>query len=103
MIIFFSNYIYGNYAINKNNLLIKNTLSKDNFINVKIISPNFNLKYNLSDKELNERLNKLIRYSDPKKNKKTLFIWPEGTLSGAYFYELKKFKNTITKKLLEKS
>ena len=31
-------------------------------------------------------------------NKKTLFIWPEGALSGKYFFEIKKYK-----KLLESS
>ena len=36
-----------------------------------------------------ERIKKLIKYSDIEKNKKTLFIWPEGALSGMYFFEIK--------------
>ena len=37
---------------------------------VKIISPNFDLKYGLSKKEIEERFKKLIKYSDPDKTKK---------------------------------
>ena len=95
LLIFFLNYIYGNYVINKNTLLVKETILQDNFINLKIISPNFDLKYNLNERELDERFNKLIRYSNPEKDKKTLFVWPEGALSGKYFYELEKYKKKI--------
>ena len=34
-------------------------------------------------------------YSGIEKNKKTLFIWPEGALSGKYFFEIEKYKNLI--------
>ena len=34
-------------------------------------------------------------YSDIQKNKKTLFIWPEGALSGKYFFEIEKYRNLI--------
>ena len=42
-----------------------------------------------------DRIKKLIRYSNVEKNEKTLFIWPEGALSGKYFFEIKKYKNLI--------
>tara|TARA_E500000178_G_C16975505_1_gene733142 strand:- start:755 stop:1678 length:924 start_codon:yes stop_codon:yes gene_type:complete len=93
---FFSNYLYGNYLLNKNNENQKYH-DKDKSINIKIVSPNFELKYNLSEEELYERLNKLIRYSNPEKDKKTLFIWPEGALSGKYLFEIDKYKNLIKK------
>ena len=48
-------------------------------------------------KNLNERLNKLIKYSNIDKNKKTIFIWPEGALSGKYFFELAKYKKKLKK------
>ena len=67
-------HIFGNYQINKNNKLLK---SVENKTLVKIISPNFDLKYGLNKDEIEVRLKKLIRYSDPIKDKKTLFIWPE--------------------------
>ena len=36
------------------------------------------------------------------KDKKTLFIWPEGALSGQYFFEIEKFKNLIKRNFSEK-
>ena len=94
-VMFFGNYLYGNYTLNKNKIESKKYINEKKFVYVKIVSPNFELKYNLSEKETNERINKLIRYSNPEKNKKTLFIWPEGALSGKYFFEIKKYKNLI--------
>ncbi len=94
-LLFFVNYMYGNYVLNTNEIKLKKNLEQNNFINIKIISPNFDLKYNLSSSQVEERMNKLIKYSDVEKNKKTLFIWPEGALSGKYFFEIKKYKKKI--------
>ena len=69
---FFLNYVYGNMTLNKNLLQIKSLDSKSKFINIKIVSPNFDLKYNLTDEELNSRFKKLIKYSEPDKDKETL-------------------------------
>ena len=85
-------HIYGNYEINKNQEFIKNTLEKTY---VKVVSPNFNLEYGLSAKEIEERFKKLIKYSDPVKEKKTLFIWPEGVFSGYSYNEILSFKDLI--------
>ena len=60
---------------------------------VKIISPNFDLKYGLILSQIEERFKKLIRYSDPDKDKKTLFIWPEGVFSGYSYNDILIFKN----------
>ena len=76
-------FIFGNYEINQNKKLLKNI---DEKIFVKIISPNFDLEYDLSNIDIEKRFKKLIRYSEPEKNKKTLFIWPEGVFSG-YSYD----------------
>ena len=46
--------------------------------------------------DIDMRLNKLIRYSEPKNNKETLFIWPEGVFSGYTFDEIKIFKKKFT-------
>jgi len=92
-------YIYGNYEINKNNKILKKI---DDKIFVKIISPNFELKYGLQKDEIEERLKKLIRYSDPEKNKKTLFIWPEGVFSGYSYDEVSVFKKIISKNFSKK-
>ena len=90
---FFSLYIYGNYSINQNNIFIK---SKKEKFNIKVVSPNFNLEYGLSTNEIENRLKKLVRYSEPNKNMKTLFIWPEGPLSGYSYEEVLQFKEIIT-------
>ena len=90
--IIFSFYIYGNYEINKNKKILKNSNEK---VYVKIISPNFNLEYGLSANEIEERFKKLIKYSDPEKERKTLFIWPEGVFSGYSFDEILSFKSMI--------
>ena len=76
-IVILSLFIFGNYEINKNKKKL-NIINEKVF--VKIISPNFDLKYGLTEKQIEERLKKLIRYSNPTKEKITLFIWPEGFL-----------------------
>ena len=91
-------YIYGNYVINKNE---KITIEGSEKIFVKIISPDFDLKYGLSKKEIEDRFKKLIKYSEPSKNKKTVFIWPEGTFSGYSFDEISIFKELILENFSE--
>ena len=59
-------YIYGNYTINKNKKFLA-TIDQKQL--VKVISPNFELKYGLNDNEIEERLKKIIRYSAPNKYK----------------------------------
>ena len=81
----FTFYIYGNYAINQNQ---SNSSLIKNYFEIKIISPNFELEYGLSKKQIKERLEKLIRYSDPIGTSKTLFIWPEGVFSGFNYEEI---------------
>jgi len=87
-------YIYGNYTINKNKKFLENVSEKTY---VKIISPNFDLQYELSIQEIKERFKKLIRYSDPNMKKQTLFIWPEGVFSGYSFEQILIFKELISK------
>ena len=55
--IIFCLYIFGNYVINKNKKIYKSQITKTY---VKIISPNFDLQYGLSESEIEERLKKLI-------------------------------------------
>ncbi len=85
LLIFFLNYIYGNYIINKNNLMVEKALAKSEYINIKIISPNFSMKYNLDKEDLDKRVDRIIKLSDPDLGKKTIFIWPEGVLSGKFY------------------
>ncbi len=91
----FSIYIYGTFSINKNKGLI-NYLSNNEKVYTKVISPNFELKYNSSIKEIEKKLENLIRYSDPDPRKTTLFIWPEGIFTGFNFKEIYQFRNLIS-------
>ena len=94
LIIIFVLYIFGNYTINKNEKKLENNIKKTY---VKIVAPNFDLKYDLDLKEIEKRFKKLIRYSNPDKEKKTLFIWPEGVFSGYSYEEIIIFKELILK------
>jgi len=79
--IFICNYFFG---LNK----ISNNFNYDEKINVKIISPNLSLKeYNEKDEV--SHLERLIKISSPEKEKKTIFIWPEGALHGANLQDIK--------------
>ena len=92
VIFILSLFIYGNYKINKNNKLLKTI---DEKVLVRIVSPNFDLKYNLSKSNIEKRFKKIIRYSEPDKNQKTIFIWPEGVFSGYSYNDILPFKNLI--------
>ena len=67
-------------------------LNLENSISTKIISPSFDIKYNLSNSDLEKNLSNLIRYSAPETNKKTLFVWPEGVFTGFNFEQIKDYK-----------
>ena len=92
-------YIYGDYILNKNKRFLETVENKKL---IKVVSPNFELKYGLNEDEIEERLKKIIRYSEPNKDKKTLFIWPEGVFSGYSYSEILIFKELI-KKIFPKS
>jgi len=86
LIIFIANYSYGIFKFNNSNYRF------DKEINVKIISPNFSLKdYNTQSEEF--QIKRLIKISDPEKDKKTSFIWPEGIFYQSYLEDIKKYKN----------
>ncbi len=65
----FSLFIYGTFTINKNKGLLNSISEKDKFY-IKVISPNFELKYYSSTEEIRTKLQKLIRYSDPDPKKR---------------------------------
>jgi len=79
-------------------LKIKNSDYKfDKKFNVKIVSPNFSLEdYNTQNEEL--QIKRLIKISDPEKNKKTLFVWPEGIFYQSYLEDIKKYQNLFKDK-----
>ncbi len=93
-ILIFFIYLYGSFSLNKNKGLL-NYFNKDDKTYIKIISPNFKLNYNSTIQEIEEKIRKIIRYSNPDKSKKTIFIWPEGVFTGYDFEEILNFKEII--------
>ena len=95
IILFFSNYIYGSIKINKDKVI--NT----DQINIKIVSPSFDLKYNLSNEQIEDSIKKLIKYSEPDSKKETVFVWPEGVFVGYQFEQLLSYKFLFQEKFTE--
>jgi len=92
----FSNYLYGSFVVNKNEKFYNVIKNQDiNYRNIKIISPNFDLKYNLSENDVFNLVKKLVKYSEPDTEKNTIFVWPEGVFTGYNFSDLIKYKNII--------
>ena len=97
LIIFLSNYIYGSAIIKKNSdyLLNNNNYNKKS-VYIKIVSPSFDLKYNLKNEDIKKTINDLIKYSDPDSKTKTLFVWPEGVFSGLQFNQINEYKDLFS-------
>ena len=98
ILLFFINYIFGSYKLNKNQFLLQN-LNQNNkdLIYVKIVTTNNELNYSPSISDVEKTLENLIRFSDPKKERKTLFIWPEGTFGGYSFADVQQFKRIFSR------
>ena len=94
ILLLFISYIYGSHSINLNK---KNLKSIENKINIKVISPNFKLEYGLNEVEVEKRLEKLMKYSNPENDKKTLYVWPEGVFSGYNYQEIKNLTKNFSK------
>ncbi len=92
-LIFICNYFFG---LNK----INNNFKYDEKISVKIISQNLSLKeYNEKDEV--SRIKRLIKISSPEKDKKTIFIWPEGVLYGTYLQDINIYADLFDKNFSE--
>ena len=74
-IIFLIFYVFGSHTINQNKIFLDKFNDK---FNVKVISPNFDLEYGLEIEDVENRLIKLIRYSEPNDKIKTLFYLARG-------------------------
>ena len=59
------------------------------------------MDYNISEDEIQKRLEKLIKYSEPENELKTLFIWPEGVFSGYSYKEIFFLKEIFAKNFNE--
>ena len=86
-VLIFSNYFYGSYKINAKK--IDETVRDINF---KIVTAGINLS-EFKDQKL--VVSKLIRISEPKKDQKTIFVWPEGVILDYNFENLVESKKMI--------
>ena len=94
LLLFTVNYFYGMHKIRNSNY------NFDENIYVKIISPNFSLKDYSINSEF-DQLKRLIQISEPEKDKKTLFIWPEGIFYESYLQNIVLYKDLFVDKFSE--
>ncbi len=94
-VLFFSNYFYGSYKINNSNNLTTQAKEKINF---KIVSAGFKLS---EFKDPIYVASRLVKLSEPNKEKKTIFVWPEGTFMSRNFLKIK--ENSTIVSLFEKN
>ena len=94
LLLFIANYFYGMIKVKGSNY------NFDQSINVKIISPNFSLKEYSTTSEF-EQLKRLIQISEPEKDKKTLFVWPEGIFYESYLQNIVLYKDLFVDKFSE--
>jgi len=87
-------YFYGLNKIKYSNYFF------DTNINVKVISPNFSLIDYNNQSEIFQ-LKRLIKISDPDKDKKTVFIWPEGIFYESYLHDLNQYKSLFLENFSE--
>ena len=91
LLMFIVNYFYGSYKIGNV------SYNFDQNINIKIISPSFSLKDYSTNSEF-DQLKRLIKISEPEKNKKTLFIWPEGIFYESHLQNIALYKDLFENK-----
>ena len=94
IILLFSNYFYGSYKINSKEL--DTNLYKLNF---KIVTAGIDLSEFKNQKLV---LSKLILMSEPNKDQKTIFVWPEGVILDENFKNTKELKKMIKDNFSEK-
>ncbi|MDC0205580.1 apolipoprotein N-acyltransferase, partial [Pelagibacteraceae bacterium] len=94
ILLFIINYLYGHNKINNINY------NFDKNISIKIISPNFSLIDYNNETEFSQ-LKRLIKISNPTKNKKTIFIWPEGIFYESYLEDINQYKKLFKESFSE--
>ena len=72
----FLTYIYGTISINKNKALL-NYINDNNKTYIKVVSPSFDLEYHSSLVVLEKKLEKLIKFSNPDKEKQHFLYGPK--------------------------
>ena len=84
-----SNQIYGKWKVSE--LESKNKI--DLGFTIKVISPKIDIKRFLDFNDAEKTLNELVLLSKPNYSEKTIFIFPEGILSGIFLQDLKNYND----------
>ncbi len=98
LLLFFTNYLWGNLNLRNHELNEKEDLG----FTIKIISPNINIKRYFQNENPSEFISELINISEPNTLSETLFILPEGILSSIYYEDLKKFQSLFSNNFSKK-
>ena len=94
VILLFTNYFYGSYKINSDS-----NKKLSNIYNFKVVSAGMELSEFKNNFEV---ASKLVKFSEPEKNKKTIFIWPEGVFLTENFSKQKNIKDLFLKSFSDK-
>ena len=89
LLLFFLLSIIGQNEINNQN----NTTKLSNNFVIKVVSPTIDINRFYDVDQEKDIIKNLIQLSNPKKELKTLFIWPEGIFTQTNISNLKKYKN----------
>ncbi len=92
VIIFFTNHFWGKSILSHYEL----TENSDLGFTIKIISPKIDINRYFENENSSKLISELIDISEPNLFNKTVFVLPEGILSGIYFEDLKKFKTLFS-------
>ena len=97
LIILLINFLYGSLIIKSNDKINDTNL---NFV-IKIISPKININRYFEGESSEKIILELIDLSQPNDLEKSVFIFPEGVLSGIYLKDLKNYKHIFSKNYSE--
>ncbi len=92
ILLFVSNFFYGAQILENNKKQNKTNLD---FV-IKIISPNIGIKRFFDDKNPETIILELVKLSKPSSLEKSIFIFPEGSLSNVYLQDLKNYSHIFS-------
>ena len=93
-----SGVVFGHLNLQKS----KEASFKNNNLLIKIVSPKIGIERFYHTENEEEILQSLIKLSKPKKDTKTIFVWPEGMFNNTELDNLKKYKNIFNEKFSDK-
>ena len=86
------NYLYGSIIISNYNKIDNKKISST----IKIISPKIKIDRFYDNEKPYEIIDELIKLSNPNSEKSTIFVFPEGILTGVYMNDLKNYRKLFS-------